>query len=498
LEDILHVAETSGIKVVLSTVASNERDCSPFASHLSAAANDRPITEWRPFVEAGLRAESNADFTGAISNYLAASTAAAMFADVQFRLGRSYLALRNPVEARRRLELARDYDSLPFRADSHINGVIRDVAAKRGGKGFSFVDAAETIAKDSPQGIAGNEFFYEHVHLNFEGNYRLARIVADGILPLLPDSISKHGKEEWAAADLCNRRLALSDWDRYRVYDNIGHRLLEPPFVNQSSHPVSLQKNHDELVATRSYFGKEALKAARLAYQEALSSVPEDFYLHGNYAKLMEDTGDAGGAVKEWERVRELLPYEAAPYYYLGRLAARQKKNQEAIQMLSKALEIRPNLVDALDEKGRLLTTMGRTDDALIDLREAFRLQPGNSRVAIHMADALAAQGKKKEAMDYLIRAVTAQPSNWEAHYYLGVELAVRDRVGDAAKEFGEVVRLRPEFPLGHLNLAIALAKAGKVDDAIKQLNETLRLDPKNEKARQYAETLRAMRPLDP
>jgi hypothetical protein len=39
----------------------------------------------------------------------------------------------------------------------------------------------ELLSANSPHQIPGEEFFYEHVHLNFQGNYLLARAFAEQI-----------------------------------------------------------------------------------------------------------------------------------------------------------------------------------------------------------------------------------------------------------------------------------------------------------------------------
>ena len=93
---------------------------------------------------------------------------------MQYRLGRCDLALTNNNQARRDFELARDYDALEFRADTHINSAISEAASRHAGQGVYLLDAAGALAQSSPEGIPGLEFFYEHVHLNFAGNYLLA------------------------------------------------------------------------------------------------------------------------------------------------------------------------------------------------------------------------------------------------------------------------------------------------------------------------------------
>ncbi len=42
-------------------------------------------------------------------------------------------------------------------------------------------DAEQALAQASPAHIPGDETFYEHVHFNFDGNYRLGKMWAEQI-----------------------------------------------------------------------------------------------------------------------------------------------------------------------------------------------------------------------------------------------------------------------------------------------------------------------------
>ncbi len=75
--------------------------------------------------------------------------------------------------------------------------------------------------------------FYEHVHLNFAGNYLLGLALAKQAAKLLPQSILAQGKAEWASAELCDQRLSVSPWDRFRIWENNYSRVSEPPFTAQ-------------------------------------------------------------------------------------------------------------------------------------------------------------------------------------------------------------------------------------------------------------------------
>ena len=51
------------------------------------------------------------------------------------------------------------------------------------------MDVEQAFANASADGSPGEDLFYEHVHLTFEGNYRLAHTLMDQIVRFLPDPL---------------------------------------------------------------------------------------------------------------------------------------------------------------------------------------------------------------------------------------------------------------------------------------------------------------------
>ena len=85
-------------------------------------------------------------------------------------------------------------------------------------------------------------FFYEHVHLNFAANYLLALNFAEKIKGLLPGSVTARDQGNWASEELCERRLAVTVWDRQRVWQPIFERISSPPFTGQYLHAAFLKE----------------------------------------------------------------------------------------------------------------------------------------------------------------------------------------------------------------------------------------------------------------
>ena len=356
------------------------------------------------------------------------------------------------------------------------------------------LDAVRVLSPESSPGIPGQESFYEHVHLNFEGNYSLARAFAERVARLLPAARVKEDKGEWASPDVCARRLVLTDWNRDRVYEAVLRRVSEAPFTNQSN-SLARQKTYREKRAwLRSRMNAAALKQARATAREAVSNAPDDFFLREKFAELLEMSGDSTAALAEWQRVRELLPEHPVVCFQLGRLFARAGKDSEARECFTRAVGIRPDFVEALDELGQVLAGQRQFDEGIARYRQALRFQPDNAAVHFHLADALAAQGKRVEALASLQEAIRLRPGFWEARYLLGVELALQGKTGEAGAQFAQVVRLRPDYALGHLNLGVALARQGKADEALAEFQQTLKLDPGNKSALEHLEALQLLR----
>ena len=494
LEQIVRLGRRAGVKMVLSNVASNLKDCPPFASLHSANLEESQRNAWDPLYRDGHALESLGQFSLAADKYSEAARLDQEHAGLQYELGSCLLALTNLAQARHCYELARDFDALPFRADSRINEIIEKVAREYANQGVYRLDAIGVLSPDDAPRIPGQETFFEHVHLNFDGNYLLARAMAEQVARLLPPAIAKNDKREWPSSELCARRLALTDWNRYRVCETILQRVSQAPFTNQSNSVIRQKTYRENLIRLKSAMNAGALKQARDTFQKALSDAPNDFFLHRKYAELLETAGDPAGALAEWRRVCELLPHHPIAYFQLGRLLARQGKTGEAEEYFARAIRIRPEFVEAIDESGQALAKQGKWEQSIARYVQALGLQPNDATIHLHLADVLAAHGRRAEALANLREAIRLRPGFWEARYLLGVELALQEKIEEARGQFAEVIRLQPDFAPGHLNLGVALAKQGRMEDAFVQFRETLRLDPQNKLARQHIETIQSLK----
>ena len=291
LSDIVQAGLGSGAKVILSTVAVNLKDSPPFASLHSGnvSAADRAGCDTN--FQAGLLAAQRDQPAEAAQDFERAAKCDPGMAEVQYQWGEVLLKLADP-NAAGHFQKACDTDALPFRATAQINELIKSVGRRFAGPGLESFDAVATLQTNAPAGLCGQETFYEHVHFNFDGNYRLARAWAGEVEKFLPAACRRGERSEWSSQTRCEELLGLNDWDRYNVATELVRRRQVPPLSSLPNNgPLLKALTDDAARLKREMETSTNLSQTRELYTAALRESPEDFYLHSDFAEFLTDTG---------------------------------------------------------------------------------------------------------------------------------------------------------------------------------------------------------------
>jgi tetratricopeptide (TPR) repeat protein len=492
LNDILEAGLDSGAKIILNTVAVNLRDCPPFASlsNSNLPAGDRATCE--KLYADGCLAEEQGRFTEAAQRFEQAAKLDSKMSDLRFRWGNCLLHMTNSAAAREHFQMACDYDALPFRADARINSLIRQ-AAPQAGSGLVLFDAAAALETNNPARICGQESFYEHVHFNFDGSYRLALAWARQVEHFLPEGISNRAAGGWASQETCERRLGLTDWNRSLIIKSVVQRLRQPPLSGQFNNARRVEVFEGQMKELRQRMVvAAAMINAREIYRDALNRAPDDYMLHENFAQFLECIGDVKEAAAEWIRAHELSPRNPFAFCQAGRLLAQQSQWAEAQAALSQAVVLHPRYLEAWLELGSVLLAEGKFQLAMEKFDRARQLQPNAPRVHFERGRAFSLLHRSPDSLASFHLALQLKPDYWEAHYALGGELAMHDKTLEAKSEFENAIRLQPDYALAHFNLGVVLMKLRQPDEASRQFEETLRLEPTDRFALDYLKQTRA------
>jgi tetratricopeptide (TPR) repeat protein len=477
LEDIVRAGLGSGAKILLNTVAVNLQDCPPFAS---LEKSNLPATDRAQFgkLYAGAQqAEAQSNFVAAAQFCESAAKLDPQCAGLQYLWGESLLAQNDSPAARKHLQLACDEDALPFRTDSRLNAIIRAAGDKFGGGGLTLFDAAAALATNNPSGMCGQETFYEHVHFDFGGSYRLGLAWAQQVADVLPASVSRRG-HGWASQAECDDLLGLSDWNRALVFEHMAGRMQAPPFSSQPNNQQRADNLRARARELRARMGPDQDEAARANFLKQLEKWPDDFLLRENFALFCQASGDVPQSIAEWRRVHELMPHDYLPYFQLGRMLVGHGQAAEAETNLRLAVQIHPSLTEGWFELGNVQVLQGNDAGALASYAVAREQRPQDGQTVYRMGKVYALSNRHAEAVQLYHEAIQLNPADWEPHYELGGELDAAGQLDGARNEFAAAVKLKPGYSRAHFNYGVLLAKQGRLEGAQQEFAETLRLEP--------------------
>jgi tetratricopeptide (TPR) repeat protein len=439
LGDILQTGLDSGAQVVLNTVAVNLKDCSPFAS-ISPAV---PPAACQRLAAEALQAQQQARYQEAAEKFARAANLQPLAANLQFGWAQSLWSMTNFAAAREHFQKACDCDALPFRADSRVNDLIRQAARQSVRSNLVLLDAAAVLAGNSPAAICGNETFFEHVHFNFDGNYRLGRAWAGVIAPFLPQKIhAKEQGQDWAAQAICEKRLALTDWNRMLTVSEVMRRRQKPPLNSQANNTGELENLSREITSFQHRADPAAAARARSLYLDAIQRDPDDYLLRVNFGDFLEAIGDWKEGDIVWKQVQSLLPE-----YYLGYL-----------------------------QEGRMLEHEGQLDEAETDFRRTVALYPRMTAAWFELSNIHASEGKYEAALQECERARSLEPDQPAFYVCLGTVLSRMNRSSAAIEQFRKAIQIRPDYGEAHLALAQELSRAGQMAQATSEFEKAARL----------------------
>jgi Flp pilus assembly protein TadD len=96
---------------------------------------------------------------------------------------------------------------------------------------------------------------------------------------------------------------------------------------------------------------------------------------------------------------------------YLGYSYVDQNKNlDEALGMIRKAVELRPDDGYIVDSLGWAYYRLGKFDDAVLNLERAIKLRPEDATINDHLGDAYWRVGRKLEARFQWQHALDGKP----------------------------------------------------------------------------------------
>ena len=473
LKDIIRLADAQGVPLLVSTMAVNLEDSAPFMS------KDDPEDSVTEGIHEHFANERWEDAEKLARSALATNTSSA---NLFYWIGKALVAQGKAEEAKEYLSRARDLDTLRFRADTQINANIRLVVPSD-----SLVDGEQILAEADPNGIPGKEFFHEHVHFTFAGNYQLGLAFAQAA----EAKLGLKSERPWLSRDACGQAMGLTPFHQREIVQEMQGRLRTPPFNTQFGHEAREAMLAEQLTELTSQMSPAVGQHSMSAYTAMIGKDPSDWVTRQQFASLLGSVGKHAEATVQWEAIVKEIPHDPTAHFQLGSSRNRQKEWGAAEKALRQAIAIREQHPKAWNSLGISLSRQGnRESEAYACFQKAIDFDPKMAEALMNWGLVLQNQKDLEGAESKFEQAILADPRHLPSYARLGTLLAKASKFKRATDIYTRVVGLVPKDPSARINLALGYIKLGNKSAAIEQLQTCLKLDPANQLANQYLQQL--------
>ncbi|MFZ0272204.1 MAG: tetratricopeptide repeat protein [Acidobacteriaceae bacterium] len=214
---------------------------------------------------------------------------------------------------------------------------------------------------------------------------------------------------------------------------------------------------------------KKQYDAAVEAWEKAVALDPGDARAHNNFGIALAGAGRMDEAIEEYRKSLTLNANSSQTENNLGSALAEKGNLEEARSHFENALRINPDNVSAAVNLGNALAAEGgHTEQAIALLTRALEVQPNSPDGQNGLGVVLAHEGNLAEATEHLLKAVALAPQDAGYRYNLGRVYAAQSRFAEALPQFEEAATLTKRQDPAVLQMLAAMeSETGRFADAV-------------------------------
>lgn len=248
--------------------------------------------------------------------------------------------------------------------------------------------------------------------------------------------------------------------------------------------PEARKANHRERAA--SYFEKGQYQEALIEYRNVTQIDPQDADAHYRSALTYLKLGGMSniqGAFAELSRTVELDKTNRDAQLKLGELYFLGNEHKKAREQADIVLVSAPDDTEGLILRGRSLINEKRYQEGIVELKKAIELDPKNIQTRIDLARAYFAANDRDAAEKVLRQALTANPRATEVIMALGDFLTITGKPEQAERTYKQALDLAPENEAIYVKLSTFYQRYGKWAEAETNLQKLTAVKPHNERS---------------
>jgi tetratricopeptide (TPR) repeat protein len=188
---------------------------------------------------------------------------------------------------------------------------------------------------------------------------------------------------------------------------------------------------------------------ARASFEQALKDQPQSYPVQRCLSVLAD---------VDKRRIKE----QTAAYMFRGFGAFNRYRIDEAIQELSKAVELDPGYSPAYSHRADAYKDKGQVNEALADYSKAIAIDPRYAVAYLNRANLYAEKSEFDQAVADYTRALQIESRNVLAYYSRGNAYAKQGRYEEAIADYDAILAINPLYPHAYVRKGLACENLGR------------------------------------
>jgi serine/threonine protein kinase/Flp pilus assembly protein TadD len=323
---------------------------------------------------------------------------------------------------------------------------------------------------------------------------------------VLSGSLRRSGNRLRITAQLVETRTGHALWaqrfdremdDVFEVQDEIARSIAQTFRINLSpqeeqkiaSKPTQNSVAYDYYLRGRSYARRESLEFALQMYEQAIKLDPNFALAHAGIAYICGMVHEIREHHPKWvergeaacDKALQIDPNLAEALVARARIVYSQRKHEDAIQLAKRAIAVKPDCEGVYNVLGRAYFASGRFQEAAEIAEKAIEANGDDYNVFIPVVNALERLGRTADLRRYrememrsLERQLEVVPEDVRARSLLAADYANMGRADDAMRHLEMAVALRPNDSNILYNSACTYAVLGQKEKTLDLLRRAL------------------------
>ena len=198
----------------------------------------------------------------------------------------------------------------------------------------------------------------------------------------------------------------------------------------------------------------------------------------GEATTTIEKRKESEKSIEDYTKAIELKPDLAEAYNNRGLMYNSIREYGNAIADFNTTLELKPDLVEAYYNRGGTYYEQGNYDHAIEDCNIAIRLKPEYPDPYKNRGLAYVKMKEYNRAVEDFNKAIELNPDDADAYNNRGLAYGRNGKHDCAIEDFNRAIDLKPDYALAHNCRGIAYREKGDYDCAIEDFNKAIELNP--------------------